>query len=144
MRLVDGITARSDSGGMRAADIIIGILAIVAGLYCLKHHSLTIVVLALVIGAYWIIHGVGDLVVAASAGPVPGRGLKVVGGLFSMAAGFIILFWPGISLVLLLTIMGAWLLFYGVVLAGLALRMRKDSREAKTARPARTPRAAPA
>jgi uncharacterized membrane protein HdeD (DUF308 family) len=145
VRLVDGVTARSgSSGGMRAADIIIGILAILAGLYCMKHHALTIAVLALVVGAYWIIHGVGDLVVAASAGPVPGRGLKVVAGLFSMAAGFIILFWPGISLLLLLTITGAWLLFYGVVLAGLALRMRKDSREAKAARPARTAQAAPA
>ena len=117
----DRLVAIDHTGGFVDGDHIIGILAILAGLYCMKHHALTIVVLALVVGAYWIIHGVGDLVVAASAGPVPGRGLKVVAGLFSMAAGFIILFWPGISLLLLLTITGAWLLFYGVVLAGLAL-----------------------
>jgi uncharacterized membrane protein HdeD (DUF308 family) len=144
MRLVDGLGARPESGGMRAVDIIIGLLAIVAGLFCLKHHALTIVVVALVVGAYWIIHGVGDLVVAASAGNVPGRGLRVVAGLFSIAAGTIVLFWPGISLILLLTILGAWLLFYGLVLAGLALAMRRDSRRAKRARPARTPSAAPA
>jgi uncharacterized membrane protein HdeD (DUF308 family) len=143
LRLVDGITARREAGGMRAADIVIGLLAILAGLYCLKHHSLTVLVLALVVGAFWIIHGVSDLVVAASAGPVPGRGLKVIGGLFSLAAGVIILFWPGISLILLLTILGAWLLFYGVVLGALALRLRRDSRPKATAK-GRTPHAAPA
>ena len=36
------------------------------------------------------------------------------------------LFWPGISLVLLLTILGAWLLFYGVMLAALAFRLRRE------------------
>jgi uncharacterized membrane protein HdeD (DUF308 family) len=144
VRLVDGLGARRESGGMRAVDIIIGLLAILAGLICLKHHALTIVAVALVVGAYWIIHGVGDLVVAASARDVPGRGLKAVAGLFSIAAGTVVLFWPGISLILLLTILGAWLLFYGVVLVGLALAMRRDSRRAKGARPARTPSAAPA
>ena len=33
---------RGESGGMRAAYIVIGLLAVIAGLYCLKHHSLTI------------------------------------------------------------------------------------------------------
>jgi hypothetical protein len=69
-----------------------------------------------------------DEPVAATSGPLPGRGLRVAGGLFSIAAGIVVLFWPGISLVLLLTILGAWLLFYGVVLAALAFRMRRELR----------------
>jgi uncharacterized membrane protein HdeD (DUF308 family) len=127
-RLVDGIMDRGQTGGLRAADVVIGLLAIVAGLYCLKHHSLTILVLALVVGAFWVIHGVGDLVTAATQGKVAGRGLRIVVGVFSLAAGLVILFWPGISLILLLTILGAWLLFYGVVLTVLALRLRHDSK----------------
>jgi uncharacterized membrane protein HdeD (DUF308 family) len=127
-RLVDGIMARGESGGMRAADMVIGLLAIIAGLYCLKHHDLTILVVALVVGAFWVIYGIGELVTAATMGKLPGRGLKIVGGVFSLAAGLVILFWPGISLVLLLTILGAWLLFYGCVLAGLALRLRSQAR----------------
>lgn len=129
LKLVEGIVASRESSGMRAADIVIGILAIVAGLYCLKHHALTVLLVALVVGALWIIHGVGDLVIAASAGPVPDRGLRAVMGLFSLAAGLVILFWPGISLILLLTILGAWLLLYGVVLAVLALRLRQETRQ---------------
>jgi uncharacterized membrane protein HdeD (DUF308 family) len=136
LRLFDGITSRGESGGMRAADIVIGLLAIVVGLYALKHHSLTVIVLALVVGVIWIIHGIGDLIVAASAGDVPGRGLRVVTGLVSLAAGLVILFWPGISLVLLLTVLGAWLLFYGLMLALLAFRLRRDAKTvSKAARP---------
>jgi uncharacterized membrane protein HdeD (DUF308 family) len=131
-RLVDGIMDRGQTGGMRAADVVIGILAIIAGLYCIKHNSLTILVVALVVGVLWIIYGVGDLVTAATQGKVPGRGLRVVTGLFSLAAGLVILFWPGISLILLLTVLGAWLLFYGVVLAVLALRLRRDSKPASS------------
>jgi uncharacterized membrane protein HdeD (DUF308 family) len=128
LRLFDAITARGESGAMRAADVVIGILAIIAGLYCLKHHSLTVLVLALVVGVLWIIHGIGDLVVAATAGPVPGRGLRAIGGVVSLAAGLVILFWPSVSLILLLTILGAWLLFYGLVLAMLAFRLRRVSK----------------
>jgi uncharacterized membrane protein HdeD (DUF308 family) len=144
LRLVDGITARSDvkgagevGGGMRAADIVIGLLAIVVGLYALKHHSLTVVVLALVVGVIWIIHGIGELIVAAGSGNVPGRGLRAVTGLVSLAAGLVILFWPGITLILLVTILGAWLLFYGLMLAVLALRLRREARTVgRAARPA--------
>jgi uncharacterized membrane protein HdeD (DUF308 family) len=129
LRLFDSITARGEGGAMRAADVVIGVLAIIVGLYCLKHHSLTVLILALVVGVLWIIHGIGDLIVAATAGPVPGRGLKAIGGVVSLAAGLVILFWPGVSLTLLLTILGAWLLFYGLVLAVLAFRLRRVSKD---------------
>jgi uncharacterized membrane protein HdeD (DUF308 family) len=124
LRLFDGFTARDESGGMRAAYIVIGLVAILVGLYCLRHTNVTIFLLALLVGAYWIMHGVADLAVAATSGPVPRRGLTVVAGLFSLAAGIVVLFWPGISLILLLTILGAWLLLYGVLLVALALRLR--------------------
>jgi uncharacterized membrane protein HdeD (DUF308 family) len=128
LRLFDGFTASEETGGMRAAYIVIGLLAILVGLYCLRHRDVTVFLLALLVGAYWIMHGVADLAVAATSGPVPGRGLRVAGGLFSLAAGIVVLFWPGISLVLLLTILGAWLLFYGVVLAALAFSLRRELR----------------
>ena len=140
-RLGDGIMARDQTGGMRAADVVIGLLAIVAGLYCLKHHALTILLVALVVGAFWVIHGIGDLVTAATQGKTPGRGLRIVSGIFGIAAGLVVLFWPGISLVLLLTILAAWLLFYGVVLAVLALRLRSASKSSARSRAGSAPSA---
>lgn len=130
LRLFEGFTARNASGGARAANVVIGLLAGIVGLYCLKHHDLTVVILAIIVGLFWVMHGVLDIASAATSGPVPGRGFKAIAGVFSLAAGLLVLFWPGLSLVLLLTILGAWLIFYSVVLAGLALRLRRDAHAA--------------
>jgi uncharacterized membrane protein HdeD (DUF308 family) len=126
MRLWEGFTAHSDSGGMRAASIIIGILAIIAGLYCLRHHTLTVFLVAFVIGVFWVVHGIAELALAFTPG-VPGRGLRAVVGLISIAAGIVLIVWPSISVVLLLTITAAWLLFYGAVLLGLSWQVHKMS-----------------
>jgi uncharacterized membrane protein HdeD (DUF308 family) len=126
-RLFEGFTARGEGAATRVAYIVIGLVAALAGLYCLRHHSVTIFLLAFLLGAYWIIHGITDLAVAATSGPMPGRAFMVIAGVFSIAAGAVVLFWPSISLVLLLTILGAWLLFYGLVLAVLAFQLRRLS-----------------
>jgi uncharacterized membrane protein HdeD (DUF308 family) len=134
-RLFEGFLSKDLSGGTRAAYVVIGLIAGLAGLYCLRHHSVTIFLLAFLVGAFWIIHGFADLGVAASSGKVPGRGMRVVAGLFSIAAGAIVLFWPGISLTVLTAVFGAWLCFYGVLLGGVALRTRRALKELD-ARPA--------
>ncbi|HLI36966.1 MAG TPA: DUF308 domain-containing protein [Streptosporangiaceae bacterium] len=128
MKLAEGFTAREASGGRRAAYILVGLIAVIAGLYCLRHHDVTIFLLAFVVGVFWIIHGAADLGVAITAGPFPGRGLRAASGVLSLAAGLVVLFWPGISLTLLLIVLGAWLMVYGVVLGGVALRMRHAGR----------------
>jgi hypothetical protein len=124
-----GMTAANRSGGMRAAYVVIGIVAVLAGLYCLRHHALSLFLVTFLISVYFIAHGISDLGVALS-GPVPGRGIRAVLGLCSLAAGFIMLVWPAITLVLLLTIAGAWLIFYGLVLAGLAFSLFRFGRAA--------------
>jgi uncharacterized membrane protein HdeD (DUF308 family) len=135
-RLVEGFTARDTSGGMRAAYVVIGLLAILVGLYCLRHHDVTIFLLALLVGAFWIVHGVADVAVAATSGPVPGRGFRLAAGLFGIAAGCIVLFWPAVSLIVLLTVLGIWLIFYGLVLAGLAFGLKRSIKKSGTRRAA--------
>ncbi|HEX3489199.1 MAG TPA: DUF308 domain-containing protein [Streptosporangiaceae bacterium] len=136
-KLFEGITGAGEGAGMRAADIVIGLLAIVAGLYCLKHHALTVLTVVVVVGVLWVIHGISDLITAATMGKVPGRGLKVLTGVVGLAAGLVILFWPSISLILLLTVLAAWLLFYGLMLAFLSFSLARDSRKlSRAAQPA--------
>ncbi len=135
IRLWEGLTASNRSGGMRAAYVVIGIVAVLAGLYCLRHHALSLFLLTFLISVYFIAHGISDLGVAFSA-PVPGRGIRAVLGIFSLAAGVIMLVWPAITLVLLLTIAGAWLIFYGLVLAGLAFSLFRFGRAAAERSPA--------
>lgn len=127
VRLYEGFTARAESGGMRAAYVVVGLLAVLAGLYCLRHHALSLFLVAFVTGVYFIVHGVADIGVALSA-KVPGRALRGVLGVFSLGAGIVLVVWPAISLVLLFTIAGAWLLFYGLVLCGLAFSLFRASK----------------
>lgn len=124
LKLVEGFTARAETGGMRVADVVIGLLAIVAGLYCLKHHDLTLVFVAFVVGVFWVVHGITDISIALSAGPMPGRWLMALAGLLSVIAGVLVTFWPGISLLLMLWFLGVWLIVYGALLAGRALQLR--------------------
>lgn len=127
VRLWEGLTASNRSGGMRAAYVVIGILAVLAGLYCLRHHALSLFIVTFLISVYFIAHGIADIGVALSAG-VPGRGVRAVLGVCSLAAGIIILIWPAITLLLLLTITAAWLLFYGLALCVLAFSLWRAGR----------------
>jgi len=128
VKLHEAFTASNHSGGMRAGYVAIGLLAIIVGSYLLLHHALSLFLLAFVTGVFFIAHGVADIGAAVS-GHVPGRTLRAVLGVLSIAAGIVMVVWPAISLVLLLTIVAAWLLCYGLVLGGLAYHLRKASRE---------------
>ena len=129
-RLISGFTAHDVSGGTRAAYVIIGLLAALAGLYCLRHISVTVVLLAFIVGVFWTLHGIVDLTVAATSGPGTGRGLRAVTGAASLAAGLIVMFWPTISLTILLWVMGIWLLAYGVMLGVMAVQIRHIAKTA--------------
>jgi uncharacterized membrane protein HdeD (DUF308 family) len=131
LRLVQGITATEESGAMRVAYVIIGILAILAGLYCLRHIAVTVLLLAFIVGLFWAVHGVVEIVVAITAPPGSGRGVVAVVGVLSLAAGLVIMFWPAISLTILIAVLGIWLLCYGALLAFLAFQLRTVARAAR-------------
>jgi uncharacterized membrane protein HdeD (DUF308 family) len=128
VKLFEGFTASNYSGGMRAGYIAIGLLAVFLGCYLLVHHALSLFLVAFVAGVFFIAHGIADLG-AAISGNTPSRTLRAVLGVFSCAAGIIMVVWPAISLALLLTVVAAWLMFYGLVLGGLAYSLRKASKE---------------
>jgi uncharacterized membrane protein HdeD (DUF308 family) len=127
LRLIDGFTAHDESGGRRAASVVVGLLAIIVGLYFIRHHNVTIAVLAIVVGLFWVMHGIADIVAGLFLGPFPGRGLTVVGGVFSLIAGLVVLFWPSISVAILVAVIGIWLVIYGVLMTTLALRLRRSA-----------------
>jgi uncharacterized membrane protein HdeD (DUF308 family) len=133
LRLFEGFTAKDESGGRRVADVVLGALAVIVGLYCLRHHALSIAIVAFVVGVFWVLHGIADLAVAATGRGLPGRGLRAIGGLFSLIAGLLVLFWPAITVLLLVIILGIWLIFYAAVLTVLAFSLRPGRRRAAKA-----------
>jgi len=131
VKLYEGFTDRSESGGMRVAYVVIGLLAVLAGIYCIRHHALSLFLVAFVTGVYFIAQGIADIGVSVAAAGVPGRGVRAVLGIFSLGAGIVIVAWPGPSLVILLTIFAAWLLFYGLVLGWLSFSLRRAGKQAE-------------
>ena len=130
--LIAGFT--SDAGGaVRTVDVVLGLLGILVGLYLIRHLSVTVTLMAILLGLYWVMRGIVDLIVAVLAGPVPGRWVKAVIGVISLAAGLIVLFKPNESLKFLLVVLGIYLMLYGLALAFLAFQARRFAREASPA-----------
>src|SRR5215472_9303361 len=125
VRLIAGFTARDETGGVRAAYVVLGLLGILAGFYFIRHLSVTVALLGILVGLYWVLHGIVDLIVAVVGGPLPGRWAKAAAGVISLAAGLIVMFKPHESLKFLLVILGIYLMLYALVLAFGAVQLRR-------------------
>src|SRR5215472_14635468 len=124
-RLIHGFTAHDASGGRRVGSVVVGLLAIVVGLYLIRHYHITVAAIAIVVGLFWVIRGITDITLGLFGGPASGRGIAVLVGALSLAAGLIVLFWPTISLTILVAVIGIWLVVYGVFMMILAFRVRR-------------------
>lgn len=132
LRLVHGVTAGAEAGAHRSTHLLIGILAVLAGIYCLGDIAGTVMLLSLVVGLFWVMHGLVDLVAAGSR--EPGRVLTGITGGLSLLAGLIVIFWPAITVPVMVAVMGAWLACNGALLAVTVLYLRHIARPAPAAR----------
>jgi len=126
LRLVHGVTAGAEAGAHRSTHLLIGILAVLAGIYCLGDIAGTVILLSLVVGLFWVMHGLVDLVAAGSR--EPGRVLTGITGGLSLLAGLTVIFWPAITVQVMVVVMGAWLACYGALLAVTVLYLRRIAR----------------
>lgn len=115
VRLVTAFTTSEASGGGRVLLVLLGVLAILAGIIFLRHPFTTIAVLGLLLGAFWIVAGVVELYGAFEARGVPGRGWGIAAGVLSIVAGIFVLAFTGASLVVLVWLLGLQLVLYGVL-----------------------------
>jgi uncharacterized membrane protein HdeD (DUF308 family) len=137
LRLIDGFTAHESSGGKRVASVVIGLIAVILGLYCIRHYHLTITALAIIVGLFWVIHGISDITAGLFIGRIPGRWLTVLSGVLSLAAGLVVLFWPTISITVFVAVIGIWLIVYGVIAAALSFSLRRGGRGGTGSAPGR-------
>jgi uncharacterized membrane protein HdeD (DUF308 family) len=93
-----------------------GVIAILFGLLALFWPSVTILALALLFGAYALVDGVG-MVFDAFRGERTGgqRAAYLIGGLLGVAAGAVTLFWPGITALVLVILVGVWAVVTGIL-----------------------------
>jgi uncharacterized membrane protein HdeD (DUF308 family) len=95
--------------------IIRGVLAIIFGLIALFSPIATALALAIVIGAYAIVNGVFDIIEAIRHRGSSSMVLRIVLGAVSILFGTLVLLWPGISLAILVIMVGIWAIIIGIL-----------------------------
>jgi uncharacterized membrane protein HdeD (DUF308 family) len=101
-----------------------GVIAILFGLVAVLWPGVTVVVLTLLFGAYIVVDGVGTLIGAFRRGQDAARRVALVlAGLISIAAGVVMLLWPGITALVLAILVGVWALVTGALDIWVAARM---------------------
>jgi uncharacterized membrane protein HdeD (DUF308 family) len=127
-RFVSAFAVPDESTWLRALQAILAVISFVVGLVLLRNLGLSLLVLVLTLGLYFIIVGVTELFIAFGHSELPNRGWVIASGVLSVAAGAIVFFYPGISLVALTIVLGIWLIIYGAILVVGAVRVRSAAR----------------
>src|SRR5262249_38603193 len=93
------------------------VLAFIVGIYLFRRPLLSLLVLAVLLGIFWIVHGVIELFGAIGDSGMPGRGWVAVSGVLGIAAGAVVLAFPGMTMLILALILGVWRVVYCVMLS---------------------------
>ena len=104
--------------------IIRGVLGIIFGLIALLSPIATAVALAIVIGAYAIVNGVFDIIEAIRHRGSSSMVFRIVLGAVSILFGILVLVWPGISLAILVIMVGIWAIIIGIIQIVASVRHR--------------------
>ena len=108
--------------------LLLGLIGVVAGVIALIWPFRTAVLLAVLVGCWALVTGVIEIVSAMRQRRERRRtAWLVVAGLLSVVAGVLILIWPVHGAVAVAMLLGVFATAYGVVLAGLALAVRRAS-----------------
>ena len=104
--------------------IVRGVLAVIFGLIALFAPIATAIVLAILIGVFAIVTGVFDIIEAIRHRGSSSMVLRIVLGAVSILFGILVLVWPGISLAILVIVVGVWAIVTGVLQVMSSVRHR--------------------
>jgi uncharacterized membrane protein HdeD (DUF308 family) len=112
----------------RVLSAVLGVLAIIAAIICLRNIAQTLVIVGLLLGIYWVVYGVIDLVMATGDKAYPNRTMAIVTSILSAIAGIIVLSYPIGSELALAMFLGVWFILLGLLGIFGALSMRSGTR----------------
>jgi uncharacterized membrane protein HdeD (DUF308 family) len=100
-----------------------GVLGIIIGLIALFFPDVTLAALVLLFAAYMLVDGVLAIAAAVQAARRHERSWPLLlEGVADIAAGLIAFFWPAITLLVLVYVIGFWAIVSGILMIGSALR----------------------
>jgi uncharacterized membrane protein HdeD (DUF308 family) len=123
-RLVAAIAEPDASSARRVMSGLLGVLSVLAGMWCLRSPLPTLAAVAVLVGTWWIASGVLTLLAAVTGSTVGSRVWGAALAVLSVAGGFLVLLQPRISLVALEVTVGLMLLVLGLVIVVDAVRAR--------------------
>jgi uncharacterized membrane protein HdeD (DUF308 family) len=110
VRIVTALTEDID-GGTRALYLLLGLLLVVVGIFCLRSPFHATAILVLLFGLSWIVNGVIEMF----HGVTGGGGWLIVSGAISLLAGIVVLAYPTPSVVAMVWLFGIALIVIGVM-----------------------------
>jgi len=133
--LVDAFGGERDAT-VRALCAVTGLLGMVAGIVVIRRPGESLLAVLLVAGIWFVVHGVVELLRAATA--AEGRGMRLLAAIADMIFGILILALPKLSLATLAVLIGLGFLVRGVVsvVQGIVLRRTASAPAAAAPPPA--------
>lgn len=129
--IVDGVAAiilgfRGEADGtVWWTMVILGVLAVAAGVIAFEYPGLTLIVLATIIAVSALVRGVFEVYAAITLRKeLDDEWILGLSGAMSIIFGLLIMFRPGAGLIALTLLIGAYMLALGVFAIALALRLR--------------------
>lgn len=114
IRLIVGITDKDLEGWEKGLTITLGVLVMIAGIFCLRNPALSILTLLVVLAIGWFVDGVMNIVVGVQ-NPRGERAWKIVIGVVFLLGAIVLLVSP-VSSVIVLALLAGWILvIFGVV-----------------------------
>lgn len=105
-----------------------GLASILFGIVAFAWPGMTLAALTLLFGAYALVDGISALYVAIRRGPQHHRWLLVLDGVLGIAAAAVTLFWPGITLLALVFVVGIKFVVSGALQIAAAIEFRGELR----------------
>lgn len=103
-----------------------GVAAILFGIMAFIWPGTTLTALVLLLGAYFFIDGIATIAHSVSARKVTDIWwVMLIQGIASVVFGALTLFWPGLTSVLLISLVAVWSIITGILEIVSAVRMRK-------------------
>jgi uncharacterized membrane protein HdeD (DUF308 family) len=127
-RLVLAVASRSLDGSARAITGLVGALALVLGLLCLRSPLQTVLVIGMILGVWWLAAGLVDIVGALRSSESHRRGWDLALGALSALAGGFLLVNPEVSLGVLVIVVSVWLFAYGFIAVVAAFVLRSEEK----------------
>jgi uncharacterized membrane protein HdeD (DUF308 family) len=115
------------SVGGKVLGLVLGVLAILAGVAVFGRPLQAVEVIVVVIGIFWVAGGIIEFVLGLFGRAGSSRGIAMLGGALSVIFGIVALSWPGPTVAVLVWLIGIWALVSGAIRLVQGLRAPKPA-----------------